>query len=175
MGTNTAHDWSSDQESRALKTADKESAAALYESHAPIVYGLLLRMVTDPSVAGELLKATFVSIVQDLGAIAPSPAAILSKAHRLAREWQMNHPRRSNIVESRTGIDARTRPEAAALEMAYFDGMTIEEIAQRESVQPAQVRRWLISGVRRLRNVTSPRPALQGVPGKGLEPDRLTR
>lgn len=130
-------------------------AVAIYDSHSAIVYALMIRMVEDPVVAGEILKDSFLAIIQDPDAPVPSAARFLSHARRLARLWRERNPRRLPAGGAQRGIDIHSRPEAAALEMAYFDCLTIEQIAEQQKVAPAIARQRLITGMRRLRNVKS--------------------
>ena len=133
---------------------------AAYDEYAPLLYGLLLRIVHDPGDAQEILQETFLAAWNDARKFDASRGSeiawLISMARSRGIDRVRSRQRRGDreqeaareistatsdvddpvaFREIRTAVRSALQelPEAqrSALELAYFDGLSQSEIASR--------------------------------------------
>lgn len=152
---------------------------ALYQRYAPLLYGLLLRILRQEADAEEVLQETFVQVWNRARMYDPSRGTEAAFLISMARNRAIDRLRSRNTrdakeleaaqpvpVQSETAdpaVVAQQRdavrralaalPEAQrkALELAYFEGMTQSEIAARLGEPLGTVKTRLLLGMRKLR------------------------
>jgi RNA polymerase sigma-70 factor (ECF subfamily) len=168
-----------DAEDEALVTAvaagDRGALATLYERHAPLLLGLALKIVRERREAEDLLHDVFLEAWRSAKDFDPrrgrvrtwlairmrSRALDLQKSARVSRntgdggldlvvdESESASPdhRRVRRALAELGQDQRR-----VLELAYFEGLSCTEIAERVAIPVGTVKSRLAAGLDRLRS-----------------------
>lgn len=165
--------------------------AELYDRHAAFVFGVALKIVRDPTEAEDVVHDAFIAIVERADQFRPERGSLvawlvttvrnlsLDRARRRTRRAQitdeeLRHEPVEPVLdpEALTWLEHRRRiviaalesvPEAQrrTLEIAFFEGLTYPEIAEREGVPLGTVKS------RAARALAALRAALEGGPGPG--------
>ena len=151
----------------AARVAQGDSAAleALYDRYAPIVLGILLKVIGERAAAEDILQETFWRVWKSASMYQPQRGSFSGWMFRIARNLAIDDHRRRNVrppaiggpddadtladqtpdpntdVAEQAQVDFRNRQVRSALtslprvqrqviEMAYFYGMTRQEIAE---------------------------------------------
>lgn len=168
-----------DAEDEALVTAmaagDRGALATLYERHAPLLLGLALKIVRERREAEDLLHDVFLEAWRSAKDFDPkrgrvrtwlairmrSRALDLQKSARVSRntgdggldlvvdESESASPdhRRVRRALAELGQDQRR-----VLELAYFEGLSCSEIAERVAIPVGTVKSRIAAGLDRLRS-----------------------
>ncbi len=159
----------------AMAAGDRDALATLYERHSPLLLGLALRIVRDRREAEDLLHDVFLEAWRTARGFDPkrgrvrtwlairmrSRALDLQKSARVSRntgdagldlvvddaEAASPDHRRVRAALAQLGADHRR-----VLELAYFEGLTCTEIAQRVAVPVGTVKSRIAAGLERLRS-----------------------
>ncbi|MCD2441794.1 sigma-70 family RNA polymerase sigma factor [Agromyces sp. SYSU K20354] len=161
---------------------DREAFAALYDVTAPRVFGLVRRLVVDPAQAEEVTQDVYLEIWQTAPRFDPARGSALAwmftLAHRRAvdriRAAQAAHDRDLRIGARDLDVPADTVAETVEVRvehervhealadltqlqrecvaLAYYDGLTQREIAERLEVPLGTVKTRLRDGMIRLRS-----------------------
>ena len=159
---------------------DQGAFAALYDVLAPSVFGVVRRVLRDPSQAEEVTQEIFVEIWRQASRFDPARGGVrtwaLTIAHRRAvdrvRSEQSHRDRTMAVGAASLGVmatpeddaidaDDRVRARAAmdtlptaqreALELAFYDGLTHVQIADHLGVALGTVKTRIRDGLIRLR------------------------
>jgi RNA polymerase sigma-70 factor (ECF subfamily) len=159
---------------------DQSAFASVYDVLAPTVYGVVRRVLRDPSQAEEVTQEVFVEIWRQAARFDPSRGSVrtwaVTIAHRRAvdrvRSEQSHRDRQVSVAagaadapaspeEGALEADERRRARAAmatlppqqreALELAFYDGLTHVQIAERLDVALGTVKTRIRDGLIRLR------------------------
>jgi RNA polymerase sigma-70 factor, ECF subfamily len=164
-----------------LKARDQRALAELYDRYGGMVFRLILRMVRDKSIAEDLVQETFLRVWNraagfdsDRGAIG---AWLVAVARNRAIDYLRYQSRRAeNIIDLNetenpslfAGVpadpihfDLVRRLKAAlgqlspqqreSIELAYFEGMSQAEIAERMCQPLGTVKAWMRRGLQQMR------------------------
>lgn len=158
---------------------DRDAFAAFYDATAPLVYGIALRVVRDPSRAEEIAQEVYLEVWRNAGRYLSAKGSakgwIVTIAHRRAvdvvrseeasrRRLEMIgrrvEPDHDIVAESAETADERLRllralgglPEEqrTAVELAYFDGLTYREVADRVGAPVGTVKSRMHTALQRL-------------------------
>lgn len=163
-----------------LQRREPQALAELYDLYGGMIYRLVLRIVRDPGIAQDLVQETFLRAWNRAGAFdsergAPGPW-LLAIARNRALDYLRAHSRRGpNTIElNETEHPARfvglseplhfdvTRQvkraleqlgddQREAIELAYFEGMSQSEIAERMGQPLGTVKTWMRRAMLRMR------------------------
>ena len=165
-----------------VATGDQTAFAALYDQLAPTLFGVIRRVLRDPSQAEEVTQEVFVEIWKQAARFDGERGSVrtwaVTIAHRRAvdrvRSEQAHRDRlmRSATVEEDdaltpedTVLDTEERHQARlamaqlsqtqreALELAFYEGLTHVQIADRLDVALGTVKTRIRDGLIRLRTV----------------------
>jgi RNA polymerase sigma-70 factor (ECF subfamily) len=178
-----------------ILAGDDAGLAELYDRHAPLVFGVALKIVRDQNEAEDVVHDAFVTIVERADQFRPERGSVvawlvttvrnlaLDRARRRARRAQITDeelryepsepvadPEALSWLEHRRAamLAALAKvPEAQrrTLEVAFFEGLSYPEIAEREGVPLGTVKS------RAARALAALRAALEGELGAGHEGD----
>jgi RNA polymerase sigma-70 factor, ECF subfamily len=141
----------------AVAAGDREALGALYDLHAPVLMGLARRILGTPAAAEDLLHDLFLEVWQHAAEYAPARGSVrawlIVRARSRALDRLGRQGRESKVVERiSTETDAAVAPGAAVaidgaqvrqlltdlegelravLELAYFEGLSSSEMAER--------------------------------------------
>ena len=162
-----------------VAAGDEAAFASLYDQLAPAVFGVVRRVVRDPAQTEEVTQEVFVELWRQAGRFDASRASVktwaVMIAHRRAvdrvRSEQAHRDRQERTfvegpapsgpedvaveTEERQGarraMDALPAAQRQALELAFYDGLTHVEIAERLDVALGTVKTRIRDGLLRLR------------------------
>jgi RNA polymerase sigma-70 factor, ECF subfamily len=170
--------WVQDDASRLMervRARDTGAFEALYDAYRRLVYGIALRMVSDPGIAEDVVQGVFLKVwrspttfrdgnfVAWITRITRNQAidVLRSRAARPESEFPEALPvedaledtalRDLNAESIRRAIDQLPPEQRAPIELGFFGGITHEEIARRSGVPLGTVKTRIRSGLRKLR------------------------
>jgi len=121
---------------------DRQSLADLYDRHASRLYAIALRITDDRDAAADALEAAFVSLSKN--AAVEDPAAYLIHATRDCALARQTRPASTTVVVE--------EPSARRMvEEAWYNGMTVSDLAKRYGISEAKARGILCDGMAELR------------------------
>lgn len=172
----------------ALRRRDPQAMARLYDSFGRIVYSLIYRIVQDRGVTEDLVQETFLRAWNQAHAIDPgrgSPSAwLLTVARNRAIDWLRSvagkpdrtpwedyDDRPGNFVDVervainsdqtrrvRQAMDKLNQNQRAVIELAYFEGLSQSEMAERMGQPLGTVKTWVRSALQALRGELGQEP-----------------
>jgi len=176
---------------RAVAEGDQQALAALYDATSRIVYGLLLRILSDASAAEEVLLDVYTQVWRQAGAYSPARGTSLAWLTTIARSRAIDRLRRGRQEQQRTepleeatlgaigesaeeevragevraivraALDALAPEQREVIELAYYGGMSHSEIAAARGLPLGTVKTRTRLGMMRLREML--RPVYEGI------------
>ncbi len=162
----------------AIRSADQGAMAALYDRYSSIVYSVALRVLQDTGAAEDVLQDVFMQLWRNPGAFDASRGHMAAWLAVIARHRAIDALRRrrpendiENVVISidpdlasdadrsrvmdkvRGALQTMPAPQKSALEMAYFEGLTHSEIAEKTGEPLGTIKTRIRSGLLSLRKV----------------------
>jgi predicted RNA polymerase sigma factor len=114
----------------------------IYDRHASRLYAIALRITNDRDTAADALESAFVSLSKNAGA--GDPVAYLVHATRDCALARQTRPVSATVVVS--------EPSARNMvEEAWYNGMTVSDLATRYGISEAKARGMLCDGMAELR------------------------
>lgn len=167
-----------------IVAGDREAFGAFYDLHAPVLFGFCVRIVKDARDAEDVLQETFVQAWRDARRFDATRASVRSWLFTIARSRALDRWRSRRSYEKRISTadtpdleraaDVRdyaaaadvkdfvgralarlSENEQAVLRLAYFDGCTQEEIAERLNEPLGTVKSRTRSGLMKLRTIAA--------------------
>lgn len=165
----------------AVVAGDRASFATLYDELSPSVYGVVRRVLRDPSQAEEVTQEVFVEIWRQAPRFDPTRGNprtwATTIAHRRAvdrvRSEQAHRDRqervavadaaptpagpddvaieRSEQTQAKVALGTLSAPQREAIELAFYDGLTHVQIAEHLDVALGTVKTRIRDGLLRLR------------------------
>jgi RNA polymerase sigma-70 factor, ECF subfamily len=165
----------------AVATGDRGAFAALYDQTSPRVHGTVLRVLRDPAQSEEVTQEVFLEVWRRAATFDPDRGSALAWmvtiAHRRAvdrvRSEQASRDRDAAVGSAATPTASdpvaetvedrleRRRVHKAlgvlsdlqrqSIELAYYDGLTYREVAERLGVPLGTVKTRMRDGLQRLR------------------------
>lgn len=164
---------------RLLKQRNREAFFYLYDHYAPALNGVILNILPDAGVAGDVLQEVFVKIWRQMESYDPAKGRLFTWMHRIARNTAIDAVRGKDWKKSRlndpltennakipdSGVvpahDSDLRKMVAALkeehkilvELSYFQGYTQDEIAKMLHIPLGTVKTRIRAALTRLRRL----------------------
>jgi len=165
-----------------LQRRDPQALAELYDRYGRLVFSLILRVVRDAGIAEDLVQETFLRVwnrVQGFeagkGSIGPW---LLAVARNRAIDYlrsaggrernamdldETTHPALASDMEQslldsdrirriKAAMDKLTPNQRQAIELAYFEGLSQSEMAERMGQPLGTVKTWVRTALRSLRD-----------------------
>lgn len=162
---------------------DQAAFAALYDATSPRLYGLALRVLRNPAMAEEVTQEVLLQVWREAGAFDPARGSalawLMTITHRRAvdrvraeeaqsarlRRYETLHETapfdstaeagelRWEAARVRNAIDEVGEPHRTTLILAYFEGMTHREVAERTQVPLGTAKTRIRDGLRKMRQV----------------------
>jgi DNA-directed RNA polymerase specialized sigma24 family protein len=121
---------------------DRQSIADLYDRYASRLYAIALRITNDRDTAADALESAFVSLSKNDGV--GDPATYLIQATRDCALARQTRPASATVVPK----EASPR---SIVEDAWYNGMTVSDLATRYGISEAKARGMLCDGMAELR------------------------
>lgn len=162
----------------AIRSGDQGAMAALYDRYSSIVYAVALRVLQDTGTAEDVLQDIFMQLWRNPGAFDASRGNMAAWLAVIARHRAIDALRRrrpENNIEDvvvsvehdfasdadrsramdkvRGALQTMSPPQRSALEMAYFEGLTHAEIAQKTGEPLGTIKTRIRTGLLSLRRV----------------------
>jgi RNA polymerase sigma-70 factor (ECF subfamily) len=162
----------------AIRSGDQAAMAALYDRYSSIVYSVALRVLQDTGGAEDVLQDIFMQLWRNPGAFDASRGNMAAWLAVIARNRAIDAIRRrrpeedfENVVVSvepdlaseadrsramgkvRDAFETMSAPQRSALEMAYFEGLTHAEIAEKTGEPLGTIKTRIRTGLMSLRKV----------------------
>jgi len=163
-----------------LQRGEPQALAELYDRYGGMIYRLVLRIVRDTGIAEDLVQETFLrawnragAFDSERGAVGPWLLAIarnrsldyLRAQSRHANTMELNeteHPARfvdfpaealnfDMARQVQRALEQLSANQRAAIELAYFEGMSQSEIAERMGQPLGTVKTWMRQAMLRMR------------------------
>jgi RNA polymerase sigma-70 factor, ECF subfamily len=159
---------------------DQDALADLYDRYQASMYGLALRITQDPALAQDAVQEAFLGVWRNAGRYVAGRASvrtwIMSIVHHRAIDLVRRRRPTTDLVDVeptaealrvadvwpevaraadaravRAAMDGLPATQRAAIELAYFAGLTQSEIAQREQIPLGTVKSRVRLGLESLR------------------------
>jgi len=162
----------------AVRSGDQGAMAALYDRYSSIVYSVALRVLQDTGAAEDVLQNIFMQLWRNPGAFDSSRGNMAAWLAVIARHRAIDALRRrrpesdiADVVVSvepdlasdtdrsramdkvRGALQSMPTPQRSALEMAYFEGLTHTEIAEKTGEPLGTIKTRIRTGLLSLRKV----------------------
>lgn len=162
----------------AIRSGDQGAMAALYDRYSSIVYAVALRVLQDTGAAEDVLQDIFMQLWRNPGAFDASRGNMAAWLAVIARHRAIDSLRRrrpendiDDVIVSvepdmasdadrsramdkvRGALETMAPPQRSALEMAYFEGLTHTEIAQKTGEPLGTIKTRIRTGLLSLRKV----------------------
>jgi RNA polymerase sigma-70 factor, ECF subfamily len=162
----------------AVQSGDQSAMAALYDRYSSIVYSVALRVLQDTAAAEDVLQDIFMQLWRKPAAFDASRGNMAAWLAVIARNRAIDALRRrrpqDDIAEVMVSVEPDLASEAersramekvrgalqamppaqrAALEMAYFEGLTHAEIAEKSGDPLGTIKTRIRAGLLTLRKV----------------------
>jgi RNA polymerase sigma-70 factor (ECF subfamily) len=162
---------------RRLTRGDHKALGEFYDLYAGLVNGLAIRILRDPAEAEDTVQEVFVQVWRQAARFDPSrgtPEAWLCTMARTraldrlrkrtsrreepeqAQAGTSQAPRNEEALAVRRALDELPQEQRRALELAYYEGLTQSEIAERLGEPLGTVKTRIRTAMIRLRGVLGP-------------------
>jgi RNA polymerase sigma-70 factor, ECF subfamily len=165
----------------AIRSGDEQAVEQLYERYSPIVYSVALRVLGDAAAAEDVLQEVFLQLWRSPDAFDANRGSLPGWLAVITRNRAIDSLRKrkpetdiSEIVVSiepdlagrtdwtrvlekiRGVLGAMAAPQRSALEMAFFDGLTHTEIAEKTGEPLGTIKTRIRAGLVTLRKAFNP-------------------
>jgi len=161
----------------AIRAGDEQAMAQLYDRYSPIVYSVALRVLGDTGAAEDILQDIFMQLWRRPDSFDASRGSLPAWLAVIARNRAIDSLRKrrletdiADVVLSvqpdltgaewsgalekiRGALGNMPPPQRSALEMAYFEGLSHTEIAERTGEPLGTIKTRIRSGLLALRKV----------------------
>ncbi|GAA5162028.1 ECF RNA polymerase sigma factor SigK [Ornithinimicrobium tianjinense] len=171
---------------RRVAAQDQSAFADLYDQVSPRIYGLALRVLRNPSMAEEVTQEVLLQVWREARTFDPARGSalawLMTIAHRRAvdrvRSEEAQSARlhryearqeavpydstaeegemRIEASRVRRAIDAVGEPHRTTLLLAYFEGLTHREVAERTQVPLGTAKTRIRDGLLKMRTAMAP-------------------
>ena len=164
-----------------IRSGNEQAMAQLYDQYSPIVYSVALRVLGEPSAAEDVLQEVFMQLWRTPDSFDASRGSLAGWLAVITRNRAIDFLRKrrpesqiSEVVVSvepdlaskaewsrvaekiRIVLRDMAAPQRSALEMAFFEGLTHTEIAQKTGEPLGTIKTRIRAGLATLRKAFNP-------------------
>lgn len=159
-----------------LKEKDSQALSILYDNYSGAIYGVLLKMSRDETIAQEVLQDTFLKIWDKSAQYDPDKGKFYTWAYRIARHQMLNFLRKPSLLIQNEDVSVYKDKEAPedrteallelrgciqklephhqkALELVYFNGLTHREAHEEMDVPLGTFKSYIQQAVKKMREL----------------------
>jgi RNA polymerase sigma factor (sigma-70 family) len=161
-----------------LKKSDPQAFSVLYDNYSRALFGVIKKIISDNNIAEDLLQDTFIKIWNSRNMYDPSKGRLYTWMLNIARNTSIDYlrskrnkqeekiQRTDNIVHGRSSteintdgigikkiVDSLKEEQRKLIDLAYFEGYTHEEIADKLNIPLGTVKTRIRSAILILRNL----------------------
>ena len=165
----------------AIRSGDEQAMAQLYDRYSPLIYSVALRVLGDTGAAEDILQEVFLQLWRSPDMFDASRGSMPGWLAVIARNRAIDSLRKrrpetdiTEVVVSvepdlagkaewsraadkiRGALGGMPAPQRSALEMAFFEGLTHTEIAEKTGEPLGTVKTRIRAGLMTLRKAFSP-------------------
>ena len=165
----------------AISSGDEQAMAQLYDRYSPIIYSVALRVLGDTGAAEDILQEVFLQLWRSPAMFDASRGSMPGWLAVIARNRAIDSLRKrrpetdiAQVVVSvepdlagkaewsraadkiRSALGGMPAPQRSALEMAFFDGLTHTEIAEKTGEPLGTIKTRIRAGLMILRKAFNP-------------------
>ena len=165
----------------AIRSGDEQAMAQLYDRYSPIVYSVALRVLGDAGAAEDILQEVFLQLWRSPDLFDATRGSLPGWLAVIARNRAIDSLRKRRPESDITDVVVSVEPDLAAkaewsrtaekirgalggmpaaqrsaLEMAFFDGLTHTEIAQKTGEPLGTIKTRIRTGLMILRKAFNP-------------------
>ena len=165
----------------AIRSGDEQAMAQLYDRYSPIIYSVALRVLGDTGAAEDILQEVFLQLWRSPDMFDASRGSMPGWLAVIARNRAIDFLRKrrpetdiTEVVVSvepdlpgkaewsraadkiRGALGGMPAPQRSALEMAFFEGLTHTEIAEKTGEPLGTVKTRIRAGLMTLRKAFNP-------------------
>ena len=165
----------------AIRSGDEQAMAQLYDRYSPIIYSVALRVLGDTGTAEDILQEVFMQLWRSPDVFDASRGSLRGWLAVIARNRAIDslrkRPPETDITEVvvsvepdlagkaewsraaekiRRALGGMPAPQRSALEMAFFEGLTHTEIAEKTGEPLGTVKTRIRAGLMVLRKAFNP-------------------
>ena len=163
-----------------VRARDESAMAALYDRYSSLVYAVALRVLGDTGAAEDVLQEIFLQLWKKPAAFDSARGSMGAWLSVIARNRSIdalrkrkpetdvedvvlsvetnfaeNADRGRALVKIRTALSAMAAPQRSALEMAFFEGLTHTEIAEKTGEPLGTIKTRIRAGLLSLRTAVA--------------------
>ncbi|MEZ4452830.1 MAG: sigma-70 family RNA polymerase sigma factor [Nannocystaceae bacterium] len=169
---------------QAASRGDSAAMAGLFDAYAPLLFGVAQRILGDRNLAEDVVRDVFIEIWTKAGSYEPSGASVRVwllmhlrqralerlRSGKVGRMVSMEDTQIAFVVGDDEGsalapareqvqrlIDLLPPKQRNMIQLAYFEGLTSEQIAARTKVPTSRVAAEIAAAIASLRDGLSPR------------------
>ena len=166
---------------KAITAGDREAFAAFYDRHSATAFGLLKKMLREPSDAEDVLQETFLQVWRQAGRYDSERSSPLGWLVMMARSRAMDRLRRHSITTTSELPEQPVLPDAEAaaafqecqfavagalaqlpaeqqiaIQIAFFGGLSYEQAADHLGIPVGTAKTRIRLGMMKLRKLLEP-------------------
>ncbi len=170
-----------------LRRGERDALASLYDAYARLAFGLAYRVLRDPGEAEDIVQESFLTVWRQADRLDPSRgsarALLLTIVHRRSIDALRKRTNRSENIDAmepfasnaadplefasaaeerdviRRAIAELPREQRQAIELTYFGGLTVVEMADQQGIPVGTAKSRLRLALDRMRKVLAKEPA----------------
>jgi RNA polymerase sigma-70 factor (ECF subfamily) len=163
-----------------LRAGDQGALVELYDSYAGLINGLALRILRHTSDAEDVVQEVFVQVWRQAERFDPARGSVEAWLCTIARSRALDRLRRrearreepsesapaptavpstAEALAVRKALDCLSTDQRRALELAYYEGLSQSEIAERLAEPLGTVKTRIRTAMIRLRDMLGPVPS----------------
>lgn len=131
-----------------IRQGDMNAFARFYETHSPLIYGMIRKIISDERTAEDVLRIVFLKIRNELVTSRGEIRSGISWMLQLARKIALDQ-------KSDPAVKTEAHSPAAIFDLIYFHGLSVGAVAEKLGTTESEIRKAVQQAFRNFRNTTS--------------------